>query len=205
MTLLTFVRHGATDWNAERRFQGQTDVPLNELGRSQAHALSVALQGAAFDRAVSSDLSRAVETARAIRGGLFVETDARWREFDFGEWEGLTWEQIVQRWPAASESGATAAAAYAPSGGETFALLCDRVSAAIRDLRRDTVQNVLVVTHAGPLHAVLHVLFGEHRAEMQETFGVRFLPASITRIQMDANGAELRSLNDVSHLPALRN
>jgi probable phosphoglycerate mutase len=197
---IVFARHGATDWNRDRRFQGQVDIPLNAQGRAQAQALAKALRGMQFDRAVSSDLSRAYETARAICGQSAVERDARWREFAFGQWEGLTWEEIVSRWPAVGEHGHTLAARYAPPDGETFDAVCARVSNALQDLRNANLQNVLVVTHAGPLHAVLHAVFGERRAEMEQVLGVRFSPASITRLRIDPDGAEVLTLNDVTHL-----
>ena len=198
--IVTFVRHGETDWNRDRRFQGQVDVPLNTRGKSQARSLARALRSQKFDRAVSSDLSRAVETARAICGRQRVDADPRWREFAFGEWEGLTWEQITQRWPDALHKSAAAARDYAPPGGETFVTVRQRVGRALDDLRRAGHANVLVVTHAGPLHAILHYVFSDPQAEQDEILGVRFIPASITQIQFDDSGAELLSLNDVSHL-----
>jgi alpha-ribazole phosphatase len=197
---IAFVRHGSTDWNRDRRFQGQSDVPLSVEGRDQAQALARVLSGIPFDYAVSSDLSRAYDTARAIRKELPVVRDTRWREFDFGQWEGLTWDQILERWPQTGEHAHTAAKTYAPEDGERFDAVCARVSEAIDDLRRGGHEQVLVVTHAGPLHAMLHALFGD-RAQAQEIMGVRFSPASITRVNLQPDGTELLVLNDISHLP----
>lgn len=175
-------------------------MPLSEEGRAQAQALSRALEGVAFDRAVSSDLSRAYDTARAIRGARHVEPDPRWREFAFGEWEGLTWEEIVARHPQHAERASTAAKEYAPPGGETFDAVCARVADALADLRSAAHTRVLVVTHAGPLHAMLHTLFGDRQAEFEEALGVRFTPASITRVRFASGEAELVQLNDAAHL-----
>lgn len=199
---IVFVRHGATEWNRDRRFQGQSDIPLNEEGRAQAQTLAHVLRGVDFDRAVSSDLSRAMDTARIIRGDAPVQSDQRWREFAFGQWEGLTWEEIAARWPVVDEHGHTAAKRYAPPDGETFEAVCRRVARALEDLRASCPSRVLVVTHAGPLHAMLHTLFGERQAEMQEVVGVRFSPASITRVALGDDAAEILALNDVAHLPA---
>lgn len=147
-----------------------------------------------FDRIVSSDLSRARETAELIGAGAAIECDARWREFAFGDWEGLTWEQILQREPELDAHGAAAAKLYTPSGGETFEAVCERVRAALDALHG--CERALVVTHAGPLHAVLHLLFGERRAEMEEAFGVRFVPASVTTVSLPRDEpAELIALN----------
>jgi 2,3-bisphosphoglycerate-dependent phosphoglycerate mutase len=197
---ITFVRHGATDWNRDRRFQGQVDIPLNAEGRAQAQALADALRDETFDYAASSDLSRAYETAIAIRNGAAVHRDARWREFAFGEWEGLTWEQIVRRHPQLAESDRTMTERYVPPGGETFDAVCGRVGRALADYELQQSGNVLIVTHAGPLHAMLHTYFGNRAAEMQEALGVRFSPAGITRVEVVDGRAELLQLNDISHL-----
>jgi broad specificity phosphatase PhoE len=161
--------------------------------------LARALSGTRFDRVVSSDLSRAYETACAIAGAASVRCDPRWREFAFGKWEGLTWEQIAARWPQAAQHGVTAAARYEPPDGETFEAVRTRVAEALQDLRTSDNPQVLVVTHAGPLHAMLHELFGD-RAEMQLLLGIRFMPGSITRVRVEPDGAEVVALNEVGHL-----
>jgi broad specificity phosphatase PhoE len=158
------------------------------------------LQHIEFSRAVSSDLSRAYETAQIICANLRVQRDPRWREFAFGLWEGLTWEEIASRWPTVAEHGHTAAKLYAPAGGETFKAVCDRVKDALDDLQRSGNGPALVVTHAGPMHAMLHLLFAHEEATMSEMAGIRFLPASITRVQLANGTAQIVSLNDVSHL-----
>lgn len=161
-----------------------------------------ALADERFDRAISSDLSRAYDTATAICGRKTVERDRRWREFAFGEWEGLTWEQIVARHPDLAQAASTSVRGYTPPGGESFDEVLERVSRALADCRADENQNVLIVTHAGPLHAMLHAFFGHRQAEMAEVIGVRFSPASITRIEVSGEQAELLALNDVAHVIA---
>jgi broad specificity phosphatase PhoE len=153
-----------------------------------------------FDYAVSSDLSRAYETARTICRRPPVVRDPRWREFAFGEWEGLTWEQILTRWPEMAEEQRTGAKRYTPPGGETFDAVQARVASALEELQNGSYGNVLVVTHAGPLHAMLHTFFGRREAEMEAMLAVRFSPASITRIVVDEGRADLVGLNDVAHL-----
>lgn len=197
---ITLVRHGATVWNASKRFQGQTDVPLSNEGRAQAQALALALRRTPFVRAFSSDLSRAFDTASAIAQphGFGVVTDVRLREFDFGQWEGLTWPQIVERWPHLAEQAYTAASLYHPEGGESFKAVVARVRDFLDELRADGGGDALVVSHAGVLHAVLAVL-SEDLADF-DPLAVSFSTASITRIAMDGDRARLISLNDVSHL-----
>ena len=98
---LLLVRHGETDWNAEQRWQGQCDVPLNETGRVQARRLGARLarlweQGALPrpTRLLVSDLSRAVETAQLLNVAPLLETDFRLRERGFGSWEGKTSAEV---------------------------------------------------------------------------------------------------------------
>src|SRR5512142_1067190 len=96
MTSLWLVRHGQTDWNLEGRYQGQSDVPLNATGLSQAAVFAASLDGQRFDALYSSDLARAYQTAEVIANkvGLPVQTDPRLREINQGEWQGRTLTEI---------------------------------------------------------------------------------------------------------------
>jgi len=188
------VRHGRTAWNADGRYQGHADVPLDETGRSQARDIARALEHVAFDCAVTSDLERARETAQIVVGPrkIVLERDARWRELNFGTWEGLTRGQIVARTP---ELQTTPAPPFVtPEGGESFARLRTRISSALDTVYERTPDGgrALVVTHAGPLHAVLRELLGDAEAA---ALGVVFVPASITKIRLDPDGATLLALN----------
>jgi broad specificity phosphatase PhoE len=191
------VRHGRTEWNAARRFQGQSDIPLSEEGRAQAMAVAAALASEPISAIVSSDLSRALETARAIAGhhGLEVRADARLREFRFGAWEGLTWDEIVARYPVAEEMAFSSVRDYAPTGGERFEHVRARVAEALAEAGVCD-GTVLFVTHAGALHALLDILVSGEVDLSQ----IRLTPASITRIAMDLPTPRLRSLDDVRHL-----
>ncbi len=101
MTRLLIARHGRTEWNAMRRVQGQFDAPLDERGRAQARALAPRLAAGEPLAIVSSDLSRAADTAACLAEltGLEVRTDARLRERCFGQWQGLLDAEIEQRYP----------------------------------------------------------------------------------------------------------
>jgi broad specificity phosphatase PhoE len=101
---LYLARHGETDWNVAGRWQGHTDIPLNETGRAQARALVPVLRAVGVGAAVSSDLSRASETAGIAAAGLGVAvaySDAGLRERSFGVFEGLTREECAARHPEA--------------------------------------------------------------------------------------------------------
>ncbi|MFI0796429.1 MULTISPECIES: histidine phosphatase family protein [Micromonospora] len=101
MTRLIVWRHGNTDWNATDRVQGQTDVPLNDLGREQAATAAQLLAALRPDAIVASDLSRAADTAAALAAltGLPVRADARLRERHFGRWQGLARTEAAERYP----------------------------------------------------------------------------------------------------------
>ncbi|MFF5176094.1 histidine phosphatase family protein [Micromonospora sp. NPDC000089] len=102
MTRLIVWRHGNTDWNAAGRVQGQTDVPLNDLGREQAATTAPLLAALRPDVIVASDLRRAADTAAALAQftGLPVRSDARLRERHFGSWQGLALTEAAARFPA---------------------------------------------------------------------------------------------------------
>jgi broad specificity phosphatase PhoE len=199
---LLCVRHGQTAWNADKRFQGHTDVALDDEGRAQAQALAGLLAGERIDVAVSSDLARAVETARIVLGPrpVTLRLDPDWREMQFGAWEGLTWEQIRAANPHLDTAAHTSVKAYTPGGGETFAELCARIGRAVERVVAETPDDgvALVGTHAGPLHALLEVLLGEsERAALQ----VRFLTASITRFRRTNGVWTLARLNQTARVP----
>ena len=152
MTELLLVRHGETDWNRERRFQGHADPPLNETGREQANALAEELTGEEIELVYTSDLQRARETAQIVgaRLGADVVPLPALREIDVGEWEGLTWPEIEQRYPEGArlwhERG------YGWESGETYDQLGERVVAELRRIAaQHPEQRVLVVGHGGTI------------------------------------------------------
>jgi broad specificity phosphatase PhoE len=156
MVTLLLTRHGETEWNATHRWQGFTGPPLNHLGRKQAEEVAETLSGVKIDAIYSSDTIRAVETAEIIaaRHGLEVRQDPRLREVNFGEWEGLTRQEINERYAGAfSEWDACKLAA--PTGGETDLEMAERVLEALYEIeRKHQGQRVLVVTSGGPMRAV---------------------------------------------------
>jgi glucosyl-3-phosphoglycerate phosphatase len=122
---LVLWRHGQTAWNAERRFQGQTDIELDETGRQQAQRAARLLAALRPTMIVSSDLSRAAETAAALARltGLSVSYDKDLRERGGGSWEGLSDTEIRTRYPQQH-------AAWLPADGEPSETVADRVCAA---------------------------------------------------------------------------
>ena len=147
---LLLIRHGESTWNAEHRLQGQADPPLSALGREQAAAL-IPFLGEIPERRLSSDLTRAVQTAVAL-GLDGAPTDPRWREIDIGDWAGRTLDELDPDDVAAWQGGA-----LAPPNAETFAELQARVAAAVDELRGE---DAVVVTHGGCVRAATAHLTG---------------------------------------------
>jgi 2,3-bisphosphoglycerate-dependent phosphoglycerate mutase len=155
MTTLLLVRHGETDWNFERRWQGHADPPLNETGRLQSRALAEALSGRQVDAVYTSDLERARETAGIVaeRLGLAVHVDARLREVDVGEWSGLTTDEIDARYPEGVRRRAAGGTGWVR--GESYEALGVRVREALLAIAAaHPGGEVLVVTHGGPVRSV---------------------------------------------------
>lgn len=199
---LICVRHGRTAWNAERRFQGQTDIPLDDEGRAQAQALAAHLRGERFDLALTSDLSRAVATAEAICAGreLLLERDPELREMGFGIWEGLTWPEIVASDPSIDYSYEKSPRHYTPEGGESWDALVARVDAALQRICRRTHDGgrILLVSHAGVMHAIVHaVTRTAEGADNEAAVGIRFTHGSILRVHGSfERGWELAAVNE---------
>ena len=158
---LILVRHGETDWNVQHRLQGASDIPLNDNGRAQARAAAPELARIApVTRIVSSDLSRAFETATIIADamGAQVVTDARWRERSYGVWEGLP-EDVREsdhpedhhRWVSGLEPNV--------EGYEFNATVRDRALAAIEELTATGGTHV-VVSHGSTTRVVMGALLG---------------------------------------------
>jgi len=178
-------------------------VELSELGRRQARAIAHRLRSESFDRIYASDLSRARTTAETIAAshGIPVIPDPRLREFAFGEWEGLTWLEIAERNPELNDAP-DIIAAYAPPGGETIADVIARWRSFHADLLRAGNARVLVVTHAGMLHAAMRSMRPKG-AEPVFVGRFKFTPASLSRVAFDSNGdADVMELSDGRHLTA---
>ena len=151
-TRILLARHGETDWNAERRWQGHADPPLNELGREQARSLAALLAGRPVSAVYSSDLHRASETASIAAEplGLPVLVDERLREVDVGEWSGLTTAEIEERFPGAVERRRAGGNGW--ELGESYEAMGERIEAALLAIAgAHPGETVLVVTHGGPV------------------------------------------------------
>jgi uncharacterized phosphatase len=152
MTSLYLVRHGETDWNAQRRIQGVTDIPLNDIGREQARVTGELLSRREWDGIFASPLSRAFETASIIAGEVGLPTPTALPaivERNYGEAEGLDWQQIEARFPGNMDV----------PGRETHDEVALRVLPALIDLAvAHHGENLIVVSHGGVIRSVLNVV-----------------------------------------------
>ncbi|MDD9910665.1 MAG: histidine phosphatase family protein [Ahrensia sp.] len=162
---LYLVRHGQTDWNAQHRFQGQRDIPINATGRGQARRSGETLKSILDDPTaldyVASPLSRARETMEIIRQVLGLptvgyRTDGRLKEVSYGAWEGYTTHEVKDLIPKERRRRKNDKYNFIPPQGESYAMLLARVLSWLPYVERDTV----VVAHGGVIRVLMHHLGG---------------------------------------------
>jgi 2,3-bisphosphoglycerate-dependent phosphoglycerate mutase len=197
---LWLVRHGETTWNALGRWQGHADAPLSKLGIAQAHRLAARLSGQRFDAVISSDLSRASDTAKIVaaklEGAPNVILEPLWREIDVGELSGLNEQETI----AQGLHHRSKAFDNRHPGGESSADLAVRASQAIEHLKLERMgQRVIVFSHGGTIKRATAVMLDE--ASARWTFKFYSGNTSISRFTLKADG-ENRCLtfNDTAHL-----
>jgi broad specificity phosphatase PhoE len=197
MTTLILIRHGRTTWNAEGRWQGQANPPLDETGLQQAAALAEYLKSEPIIALYSSPQTRARQTAEALAAALKlpITFDSRLAERNIGVWEGLTLAEVHERFPNV----------YHPEwwingapGGENHRDLTARASAAFGEIvAAHSDETVAVVSHGGTLNAYLFNLLqiapGQH-----VTF--RFQNTSLARVTVTPRQVHLISLGEAPHL-----
>jgi len=175
-TPLYFFRHGETFYNAEGRIQGQLDTPLSPLGRAQAGETGRKLGEAVAESGLqlaelgwfASPLSRASESMDIARGALGLPADVfirdkRLMELCFGQWQDLTWPQIVERYPAAVAARKSDFWKFRPPGGESYADLADRVRSFLDNLEGPAV----IAAHGGVARSLMVLIGGAAASAMR--------------------------------------
>ena len=201
-TKLLLIRHGETAWNAEHRIQGQLDIPLSPLGVLQSARLAECLANEPIEAVYSSGQSRAWLTAAplAARLGLKVLAEPRLRERSFGIFEGLTLDEIAERYPAEFKKWRERDPAWRPDGGESGQQLIDRVLSAVSDIgAKHPSQTVVLVSHGGVLDVVYRA------ARLLEWHAPRehqMLNAAVNRLTTSATPLllSIERWGDVAHL-----
>jgi ribonuclease H / adenosylcobalamin/alpha-ribazole phosphatase len=204
-TRLILVRHGETAMTAQKRYSGRIDVALSELGVAQARAtaLRIAAGGTIGSpvAVVSSPLTRCVATATAIAeaaGGLPLAVEPDLTECDFGEWDGLTFAEVRERFPDELDTWLSSTA-VAPPGGESFQRVGKRVRGALGRLREAyDGKTVAVVSHVSPIKLILRDALAAGDAFLHRLY---LAPAGVSIVDMwPDGGVSVRTVNDTSHL-----
>jgi probable phosphoglycerate mutase len=202
-TRLIVIRHGESELNVERRYSGREDVPLSVRGRAQGEAVAarVATLAGPIAAVVSSPLSRCTDTAALIAealGGLPVLRDPDLVECDFGDWEGLTFAEVRERWPEQLSAWLDSSSA-APPGGESFQAVGVRVRRVVARLReRYPGQTVVVVSHVSPIKVLLRDALGASDAFLHRMY-LSSTGLSIVDSWPDG-GIAVRTVNDTAHV-----
>jgi ribonuclease H / adenosylcobalamin/alpha-ribazole phosphatase len=200
-TVTLLLRHGQTPMSVQKRYAGRSDVPLTDVGVDQATAAAKRLASAGIGVIVSSPLQRATRTAQEVAEvtGAPVVIDEGFRETDFGAWEGLTFAEVRQRWPAEMTAW-LADPAVPPPGGESFAEVSARVTEARqRVLAGHQQQTILIVSHVTPIKTLVAAALLAPPAAL---YRMHLDVAALCEIDWYADGpAVLRSFNDTGHLP----
>lgn len=196
------IRHGETEWNAGRRLQGWLDIPLSETGLLQARQLNAHLQTLEtprFQAVLSSDLSRAAETARLATGhlGLPVITREQLRERNYGVYQGMDWAALTEG--LATQGINLRDPAQAVQDGESFQEFAQRIATAFEDLAREYAgQNLLVFAHGGVIDIAWRKAGGHALTVKREG---TILNTSINIFDISADGDWLMGAwNQVGHL-----
>ena len=200
MSRLLLVRHGDTELNGAERYWGNTDVKLSDNGFKQAERLRDRLATERIDAIYSSELRRASVTAEIIasKHRLDVITCAELREMNFGELEGLTFNEISRLYPEVTELWLQRSPKLKYPGGESVDEFNSRVSQFVGQLKTHAPQEtILIVAHSGSLRTLLCHLLGIGLERRQQ---FRLHLASLTILDTYPQGAILSLLNDVSHL-----
>lgn len=201
VTELVLVRHGETDWNTQGRIQGQLDIPLNNTGLAQADAVGARLRSESFDAIYSSDLERAMQTARPVvqSSGPAIRREPRLRERHFGALQGLTAEEAQTRQSQVWQAYKARAAQQDLGGGESLAGFSRRVIDFVDEvLQAHAGGRILLVSHGGVLDMAYRNATGMP-LEAQRDFPIYNASVNI----LIRNGArwEIAAWGDISHLP----
>ncbi len=200
-TRFIVVRHGETEWNVAGRVQGQLDSALTPSGRAQAVAIARRVATEPFDLIVSSDLGRAMDTARCIAAhrAIPVIPDARIRERHFGVGQGHTYEELDLKWPNVFTRGGRTDPDIVVPDGETRRQFQERVCGAFEALAREhDGRRIVVVCHGGVLAALYRIING---IALVEPHRIPIANASYNAIAFEAPAWAIEAWGDTAHLP----
>jgi len=214
MLTIVLTRHGHTSRSEPEQYLGQSiDISLDELGRKAALDLRGRLDGISFEQVIASPLKRARETAALARPTDTIETDERLKEADYGDWEGLTAEEIERRWPDVRAFWEADPATFTIPGGESGQDVARRVRSFVEQLveweaamdRPATDHRVLVVAHSTVNRVLLASVLGVPIRDYRRRFRQDWANLTVLRYAGPlGSGAELLLANDVAHIRGLQ-
>ncbi len=202
MSRLLLVRHGITEYNSTRRFAGYTDIDMSPAGYRQVEKLCGHLANEKIDVIYSSDMKRALVTAKALgsKRNLDIVACPELREINYGSVEGLIFEEISHLYPDVAEMCARFSLKLKFPGGESFEGFIERTIKFLERLgRHEPAQTILIVSHSGPLRTLVCNLLG---IDLDHWWQIRIDNASLSVVETYPRGAIISLLNDVSHLKA---
>ncbi len=197
-TKLILVRHGETEWSYQKRYCGFTDIELNEKGRQQARRLFKRLSKEKIHKVYSSDMKRTVQFAKIVFKDLPVEELLDLREMNFGIFEGLTYQDIMEKYPRVYGEWLGSPLDIIITQGEGLKILARRVRKALRRiLSQNSNKTVAVFTHGGPIRVILCDIL---RLDLKEIWQIEIGLASISIIEFVKVKGKIHLLNDISYL-----
>jgi len=203
MTKLYLIRHGLTEWNIHNRFQGSSDIPLCSEGIRQAQKLAERLKNIKFSSIYASDLSRAYETAKIIAQfhNIQVKKIPELREISFGEWEGLTKDEILQLKTYDFLAWKSSPHKVEFPGDGSLKKVQQRIEAGLKEIIENNMgEDIVLVSHGGSLKIAIITLLGLDLS-FYNKFWLGNTSLSIIEIRKDRNILSL--LNDTSHLETM--
>ena len=201
---LWLVRHGETEWNRTGRMQGDSDIPLNDLGVKQAEALAARIGHETFDKIYSSDFQRALTTAQTVFSDQDITQDARIREINLGKFEGKVWADIPEDEQAQFVVWHTGPYDQKVPGGESSDDLQNRVSEWLGSLPE--TGRVIAFAHGGTIAALLQTFTGRPPPRGWDEpggWGFRLANTSISKLLVSKTFTTLEVVNDSAHLEGL--
>lgn len=200
MTKVIFIRHGQTSWNKEKKYQGHSDICLNEAGLRQAELVGKRLAGEKINAIYSSDLLRACQTAECVakHHALPIIRKPELREINFGVWEGLTYQQIMKTWPAILTTMYSQPAATCPPQGESFDRVRQRVSGALQQcIGKHPNETIVIVSHGGTMRVILCAAL---KIDLDKIWFIRQDSTAINIIEYLGKKVLVTLINDTCHL-----
>ena len=200
MMKLLLIRHGQTDWNLLGKYQGQTDIALSGEGIRQADLLAQNFPVDTLDIIYTSDLQRAFMTAERLaeKFSAPLYADKALRELNFGAWEGLTYQEIAERWPQEVKNLFGAPEKLQIPEGETFLMLQRRAMDKIHEIRAENEgKNVAVVAHGAISKAILTALL---HIPLHYVWTLRQDNTAVNILRFDDEFVSVELINGISHL-----